>query len=150
MHKGPHKYFLAEVYSGQRDSARRDKVLQLETLCERLKLRWQDQQADVEGLPPVSDVTQVVGAAALIFSAGEEGTRKQALQEAQVLVSRRAASCPNLARLARAGRLLVLVLDRSQAPNTLFQRLVASHLVRLQRIPEELASLAASVRALKS
>ena len=61
---GPHKYFLAEVYSGHRMSSWAEKVVQLETLCARLMIRWQDQHAGVAGLPPVTDVTQVVGAAA--------------------------------------------------------------------------------------
>ena len=52
-----------------------------------------------------------------------------------------------LARLAAAGRLIVLVLDRTQAPGTFFQRSVASHLQRLQGIPEAVAELAALVKA---
>lgn len=160
--KGPHKYFLAEVYSGHKMKVWADKAVQLETLCERLKIRWQDQQSGVVGLPPVTDITQVVGAAALIFSAGD-GRRPEVLQRAQERVAHSAAQCPNLARLAVAGRLLVIVLDKSQAPSTLVQRSLALHLDRLQGIPEDLAdvrrglgglaaqveSLAAAVRGMK-
>ena len=138
--KGPHKYFLAEVYSGHKMKVWAEKVVQLETLCERLKIRWQDQQSGVVGLPPVTDITQVVGAAALIFSAGD-GTRLKVLQSAQEKVAHSAAQCPNLARLAVAGRLLVIVLDKSQAPSTFVQRSLALHLDRLQGIPEDLADV---------
>ena len=145
---GPHKYFLSEVYSGHRTEVQAEKVAQLETLCERLKIRWQDQQAEVvEGLPLVTDVTQVVGAAALIFSAGD-GLRLEVLKKALARVSRSAAQCPNLARMAAAGRLLVIVLDKTQAPSTFFQRSVAAHLDRLRNIPEELAGVAAAVENL--
>jgi hypothetical protein len=122
-----------------------DKVVQLETLCERLKIRWQDQQSGVVGLPPVTDITQVVGAAALIFSGGD-GRRLEVLQRAQEKVAQSAAQCPNLARLAVAGRLLVIVLDKSQAPNTLFQRSVTAHLESLTR---GMAELATAVRGVK-
>ena len=138
--KGPHKYFLAEVYSGHKTRVWAEKVVQLETLCERLKIRWQDQQSEVEGLPPVTDITQVVGAAALIFSVGD-GKRLEVLQRAQEKVAHSAAQCPNLARLAVAGRLLVIVLDKSQAPSTFVQRSLALHLDRLQGIPEDMADV---------
>jgi len=48
-----------------------NKVRQLETLCEYIKGRWEDQHASVKDLPCVKDITQIVGAAALIFTAGE-------------------------------------------------------------------------------
>jgi hypothetical protein len=147
MRKGPHKYFLAEAYSGHQKEVQKDKVVQLETLCERLMGRWQDQQSGVVGLPPVTDITQVVGAAALIFSAGD-GPRLEVLKGAQERVSRCAAQCPNLARLAAAGRLLVIVLDKAQAPGTFFQRSVGAHLDRLRSIPEELAGVVAAVERL--
>jgi hypothetical protein len=71
MRTGPHKYFIAEAYSGQRESVWKDKKRQLETLCEYIKGRWEDQHASVKDLPYVKDITQIVGAAALIFTAGE-------------------------------------------------------------------------------
>ncbi len=133
---GPHKYFLAEVYSGHSVKAWAEKVVQLETLCDRLKFRWQDQHSlehsGVEVLPPVTDVTQVVGAAALVFFAGD-GSRLQVLKLAQGEVARTAAQCPNLARLAAAGRLVVLVLDKSQAPSTFVQH--SAHLGQAARHP---------------
>jgi hypothetical protein len=147
--KGPHKYFLAEVYSGQKTKVWADKVVQLETLCERLKIRWEDQHAGVVELPPVTDITQVVGAAALIFSGGD-GNRFEVLRKAQEKVTHVAAQCPNLARLAVAGRLLVIVLDMSQAPSTYVQRILALNLGRLQSIPEDLANVRLEVRKLAS
>jgi hypothetical protein len=161
--KGPHKYFLAEVYSGPKANVWTEKTVQLETLCQRLRIRWQDQHAGLEGLPPVTDVTQVVGAAALIFSAGD-GARLDVLRVAQQRVARSVAEqCPNLARLAAAGRLLLFVLDKAQAPSTFVQRSVRVHLERLRGVPEDLAGvrremaelargmaeLAASVRSLR-
>ena len=51
--------------------------------------------------------------------------------------------CKNLRRLAAAGRLLVVVLDKRQSPSTYFQRAVAQQLgaldERLARVPEEVA-----------
>jgi len=55
---GPHKYFLAEVYSGANDATRAAKIQQLETLCEYLTKRWVDQHDDVG---PVADITALVG-----------------------------------------------------------------------------------------
>ena len=145
---GPHKYFLAEIYCGHQQSVRSEKVQQLETLCEYMKGRWEDQHEGVEGLRRVEDITQVVGAAALVFSAGDE-SRMVVLRQAEGMVTRSVARCPNLQRLAAAGRLLVVVLDKSQAPNTYFQRAilaqterVAAQTERLQSIPELLERLA--------
>jgi hypothetical protein len=131
---GPHKYFLAEVYSGQREEKWTEKAQQLDTLCAFLMSRWQDRHP---GMPAATDVTQIVGAAALIFSAGVS-SRKELLRRAQEVVSAHLrVRCPNLSRLAAAGRLLIIMLDKSQAPITLFQRSVATH---LESFPEELAS----------
>lgn len=141
MRKGPHKYFLAEIYCGRKASTRKEKLQQLETLCEFIKGRWEDQHEGLAGLPRVKDITQVVGAAALVFSAGEE-RRAEVLKQAEDMVARRVVRCPNLLRLAAAGRLLVIVLDNSQAPNTFFQRVVVAQTERLQGIPEQLERLA--------
>jgi hypothetical protein len=149
--KGPHKYFLAEIYCGQRVRAKKDKLQQLETLCEYIKGRWEDQHEGVGGLPRVEDITQVVGAAALVFSAGEE-RRFAALQQTEDMVARRVVRCPNLLRLAAAGRLLIIVLDNSQAPNTFFQRAMVAQTVQqtvqLQSIPEQMAKLDKLTRGL--
>jgi hypothetical protein len=152
---GPHKYFLAEVYSGANQETMKEKVTQLETLCEFLVGRWSDQHDD---LPPVTDVTSVVGAAALVFSTGD-APRLQVLNTAIDLVvarvSRVGSECKGLKRLCCAGRLLIIVLDKSQSPITFFQRIVASELagVRhgmglLQPIPEELAGVRSDIKAL--
>ncbi len=132
---GPHKYFLAEVYSGQQEYKWIEKAQQLDTLCSFFMARWQDRHP---GMPAVTDVTQIVGAAALIFSAGASGRKEVVMRAQEVVTAHIAASCPNLIRLAAAGRLLVIMLDKMQAPVTLFQRSVAAH---LESIPEELAGV---------
>ena len=135
--KGPHKYFVAEAYSGQSEAKMDEKVVQLETLIEYLKRRWEDRHESVEGLPRVTDITQIVGAAALVFYSSEAARARQ-LQRAEELVARRAAQLPNLRRLATAGRLVVIVLEMGQAPNTHFQRAMALQSLRLQGIPEDM------------
>jgi hypothetical protein len=140
--RGPHKHFLAEVYSGQSEVKWAEKAQQLDTLCECLRARWQDRHP---GLPAVTDVTQIVGAAALIFSAGASGRTEVLLRAHALVAAHIAAHCSSLARLAAAGRLLVIVLDKSQAPITLFQRSVATH---LENIPEELAGVRREVEKL--
>ena len=122
---GPHKYFIAEVYSGSQEERMIAKVQQLDTLLAFLMHRWEDQHADIVG--PVADITALVGAAALVFSSGD-APRRAALNTAQGIVEQRIAACPNLLRLARAHRFLVVVLDKSQSPNTYGQRAVADHL----------------------
>ena len=143
---GAHKYFLAEVYSGQSAETWAAKVGQLEGLCSHALGRWQDRHPGK--LLASDDVTQVVGAAALVFFAGD-CSRLELLGKAEALVAAWVQARPGgaLARLAAAGRLIVMVLHRAQAPDTFFQRSVASHLQRLQGIPEAVAELAALVKA---
>jgi hypothetical protein len=138
---GPHKYFVAEAYSGQSDKQRGEKAQQLETLIEYLKRRWEDRHESIEGLPRVTDITQIVGAAALVFSSSSEVGRARQLQRAEELVGRKAAQLPNLRRLAAAGRLVVIMLEKGQAPNTHFQRFMASQSQRLQGIPQDAVRL---------
>jgi hypothetical protein len=140
--EGPHKYFLAEAYSGANESVMIDKVVQLETLCAFLRSRWAEQHPG-EG---VTDVTELIGAAALIFSSGD-APRRAALTLAVALVQRTAATGPVLSRLMRAGRLLVVILDKSQSPLTYFQRAIASRLERLDSVPEGIARLEAAFSA---
>ena len=141
---GPHKYFLAEVYSGANEARMADKVQQLETLCDFLKNRWVDQHADGD---PVADITALVGAAALVYSAGE-APRRAILGSVQSIVER-AARGPNLLRLLRARRLLVVVLDKTQSPTTYFQRSMASEIGRLSTIPEAMKALRQGQEALR-
>ena len=133
---GPHKYFLAEVYSGASEAKMTAKVLQLETLCEFLKNRWVDQH---DGVDPVADITALVGAAALVYSAGDV-PRRTVLDDVQKLVER-VATGPNLLRLLRARRLLVVVLDKKQSPATYFQRSMAREMGRLSTVPEEVEAV---------
>ena len=133
---GPHKYFLAEVYSGANGVTMADTIHQLETLCEFLKSRWGDQH---DGVDPVADITALVGAAALVYSAGD-APRRAVLGSVQTLVERIARG-PNLLRLLRARRLLVVVLDKKQSPATYFQRSMASEIGRLSTVPEEVEAV---------
>ena len=120
----------------------RDKVEQLESLCGLLLRRWEDLHP---GRPePVADVTEIVGAAALVFSAGER-PRRVVLDEVAGLVSRRATGAA-LRRLIAAGRLFVAVLEKSQSPNTFFQRAMAAELESATR---RSAALAGDVAAVK-
>ncbi len=124
---GPHKYFVAEAYSGARGLSKLRKVAQLETLVGFMLQRWAAQH---DGAPVATDVTQLVGAAALVFSAGDE-PRRIALSGAVALVESALAGSGNLRRLAAAGRLLVVVLDKRQSPTTFFERAVARDLGNL-------------------
>ena len=140
---GPHKYFLAEVYSGACEDRMAAKVAQLETLCAFVLARWVE-QAEHAGLR-VGDVTELVGAAALVFSAGD-APRRIALARAIAIV-RAAAAGPNLSRLARARRLLVVVLDASQSPVTFAQRAIAA---RLEALDEDIAGLRGAVERIEA
>lgn len=128
--KGPHKYFLAEAYSGANESKIKDKVVQLETLIDFTKKRWEDR-----GYPAVEDITQIIGAAALIFSCGSE-PRKVFLENVLNII--RINAGPKIQRLAQAGRMLVVVLDKGHSPLTYNQRAVANHLTTLQEVQEEM------------
>ena len=144
---GPHKYFLAEAYSGANEETMQAKVAQLESLCTFLRLRWRDQHGGEDGAPAVDDATQLLGAVALVFSAGEV-PRRLALDRATSLVARMAATA-NLVRLRAAGRLLVVVLDKTQSPATFFQRAVAANLRRLAAIPEDVEAVRDEVGAVR-
>jgi hypothetical protein len=147
---GPHKYFIAEAYSGAKEETMQSKVVQLETLCAYLRSRWMDQhggEGGGGGAPAVDDATQLLGAAALVFSAGE-APRRLVLDQAVRIVARTAVDA-NLARLRAAGRLLVVVLDKTQSPATFFQRAVAANLGRLAAIPEDVEAVRKEVAAVR-
>jgi len=112
---GPHKYFVGEAYSGTDVRRRCDKVRQLETEVEFLMRRF----ADRSGLP-ISDPTSVIGAAAVVFPA--ERSSQRSSQVGGVLELVRENAGPLLKRLARAGRLLLVLLSADQAPQTAAQR----------------------------
>ncbi len=145
---GPHKYFIAVAYSGQREDEWGARAQQLEAQIEFARRRWEDWHEGVEGLPRVTDVTQIVGAAALIFLSGKS-SRQQQLQRAEELVARAEAHLPHLRRLAAAGRLVVIVLERSQTPNTYFQRAMAAQSEGLSGQIAALTGLVAGLAAKK-
>ena len=99
-------------------------------------------------MPAITDITQIVGAAALIFSAGANSRREVLLRAQELVAAHIAGHCPHLARLAAAERLVLIVLDKSQAPNTHFQRSVVMHLERIPELTRGLHELTALVRDL--
>lgn len=115
---GPHKYFLAEAYSGELDDRRLSKLVQLETLMGFTKQRWEDRTGDA-----VPDITAIIGVAGLVFSAGLE-PRIKVLNRVCAMVKEDAG--PLTQRLMQAGRFFVMVLDKSQMPNSGFQRQMAA------------------------
>ena len=112
---GPHKYFVGEAYSGTDARRRGEKVCQLETEVEFLMRRFSDRS----GLR-ISDATSVIGAAAVVFPV-ESGSQRSS-QVGGVLQLVRDNAGPHLQRLARAGRLLLVLLSADQAPQTAAQR----------------------------
>lgn len=89
------------------------------------------------------DLTQLVGAGVLLFSAGAQ-PRRMALDSAAALVARVVADAGCPSRLARAGHLVVMVLEQAQCPMTTSQRAVAERLDRLTAAVEEERSTAAA------
>ena len=139
---GPHKYFVGEVYSGTATSRRRDKVEQLETEVLFLMRRL----ADRSGLL-ISDATSVIGAAAIVFPVKKGSQRSSQVPGVLQLV--RKYTGPHLKRLARAGRLLLVLLSTDQAPQsaaqrdttTLLQHLRKEQMRQAQQVDRQLAMI---------
>jgi len=118
---GPHKYFVGEVYSGHVIETRVEKVRQLETELAFLCGRFCDRTNIA-----ITDVTQLIGAAALVFPVEHKvGSKSRAEQFPAVLKLVRAAAGPVLQRLMRAGRLLLVLLTPQQAPASFATRELA-------------------------
>jgi hypothetical protein len=147
---GPHKYVLGEAYSGAKLGRMEEKVAQLDALVGFTMRRWNDRHPGY----PAEDVTQLVGAGALLFCAGAQ-VRKQALNSATALVARLVegaeggAGFPNLRRLARARRLVVMVLEKAQCPLAMGQRAVAEQLQGLVSFPGDVQAVEGMVAALQ-
>lgn len=153
--KHPPKYVIGEAYGGDKDDARRDKVRQLETLVAFALKRWLDQQPKKNHL--VTDCTSVIGAALLVFNAcdvlpsnGRLVKRKAVLNKIVSYVSDMvtAMDFPNLHRLARARRLLVVVLSKHQASATFSIRALANLQHRVTGMEAPLVTVAADLRTL--
>jgi hypothetical protein len=138
--RGPHKYFIGEAYSGEDSRRMESKVAQLESLCGFLRQRWDGQHPE----RPATDVTEIVGAVALVFSAGDS-SRLGVLNEVADRVSRKAVGA-NLQRLIAARRLFVAVLEKGQSPNTYFQRAVAA---QIKSASDQIAAVKGDVAAVK-
>ena len=119
---GPHKYIVGEAYSGGNPRTIADKIQQLDTAVDFIVRRF----ADRSGID-VTDTTEVVGAAALFFSSAQR-SRHNVLTDCVRMVRQRLGSHPRLQRLSRAGRLLVVVLDRSQTPSSFAHRCMVTSL----------------------
>ena len=118
--QGPHKYFLAEAYSGELPLRRVAKLRQLEALMAFTKKRWEDRTERA-----VPDITSIIGVAGLIFSPGME-PRADILREACAMVKDHAG--PLTQRLMQAGRFFVMVLDKLQMPLTCLHRAITTGL----------------------
>lgn len=160
--QGPQKLLLAEAYSGFDQDERISKVHQLESLLQFAVQRRRDPElaavpAELPGRSnraqrkhvrklreaielKYADITCLVGIALLCFSAGSDPRAVQ-LDRADALVRSQLGRCPGLTRLAAAGRLLVVVLDRTQTPATFNQRAVAAELA-LSRAEQRRLALA--------
>ena len=119
---GPHKYIVGEAYSGERPETIAEKVRQLDTAVDFIVRRFVDRT----GLP-VTDTTEVVGGAILFFSSTKMA-RRDTLAALFKVVQQSLGSHLRLQRLSQAGRLLLIVLDRSQTPNSYAQRCIATAL----------------------
>ena len=117
--RGPHKYFIGEVYSGESEESRIGKVRQLEAALEFLCHRFTDRTERV-----VTDPTQLIGAAMLVFPTLAGTSRSDQFDAALTLVRTNAG--PRLQRLIRAGRLALTLLTPEQAPGTYGLRALAS------------------------
>ena len=128
---GPHKYIVGEAYSGENPRTIAAKIRQLDTAVDFIVRRFVDRS----GLD-ITDPTEVVGAAMLFFSSTKKA-RRDTLAELIEVVQQSLGSHLRLQRLSQAGRLLLVVLDRSQTPHSYAQRCMATALAgRLDIISE--------------
>lgn len=131
---GPLKYFLAEATCALEHRGRFNKLAQLDGLMEFIKQRWMDRTGR-----EVTDITSIIGAAGLVFTAGEmKGDRKSILDKCCQMVRRDGG--PNITRLVQAGRFFVMVLDKSQTPVTFIARETEKMRQRMERMAEDVAA----------
>jgi hypothetical protein len=112
----PLKYFIGEATVAWREADRLEKAFQLDSLLGYLVARHRA-KLELPSSAPV-DVTGVVGAAAFVFRSAHERGEELARAAADLGDLIRSQDLPHLRRLAAARRLLVLVLDPSEAPQT--------------------------------
>lgn len=143
------KYVVGEAYCGWRSDSEENKCHQLETELELLSKRFCERSLQ----PEVADITQIVGAAVLVFAAASRGSakpnrRSAQLKSATALVKRHAG--PRMQRLMQAGRLVLVVLSPQQAPQSAAERegfsmlkSLAKSQARLEALMEAVLSVAA-------
>jgi hypothetical protein len=134
--KGSQKYILAEAYSGSNEEKVKEKVRQLESMLDFMLRRFNDLHSK-----RVTDITELVGSAMLMFSY-KTGQRRGSTLSARVatvacMIQTGQTGGPHLKRLALARRLAVMVLDTSQAPQSHAQRLISRALAGRLDIVDE-------------
>ena len=139
--RGPLKYFVGEIYSGEDKQSRIDKVRQLESALEFLCHRFTDRTEIV-----IVDPTQLIGAAMLVFPTLAGTSRSDQFDAALTLV--RTSAGPLLQRLIRAGRLALTLLTPEQAPGTYGLRSLASEQLAQGKTLTELRRSIEALRAL--
>lgn len=126
------KCLIGLAYSGSDVATMEAKAHQLDTLLRLAVQRFQDKHPDATA-GKATDVTEVIGAAVLVFCAAGVGSdsdserrsrRAVALATAEDTLRRciDTGSCATLRRLSQAGRLAVMVLGGSDAPLALTYR----------------------------
>lgn len=147
----PYKYIILEAYSGKSATRITATILRLDSLLGHVMARWGEQQ-NQEPLGDDKDITSIVGAAGLVLCALDED-RGEVLKREVARVHRRIWSdttLVHLRRLARSGRLFVMVLCDKQCPNTYNQRAVAVRLEALETVPEEVRELTDAIARLQA
>ena len=147
----PYKYIILETYSGTNVNKIKAKTQQLNSLLGHMMSRWGEQHGHAP-LGDDKDITSIVGAAGLVLCALDED-RGEVLKREVARVHRRIWSdttLVHLRRLARSGRLLVMVLCDKQCPATYNQRAVAVRLEALATVPEVVHELTGAFARLQA
>jgi hypothetical protein len=114
------KCVVGEVYGGWRKDSEEAKCHQLESELVVLLKRFRDRNQSAGE----NDITQIVGAAVLVFAAEVSGSakRRRSSQLASAVALVRACAGPFMQRLMQAGRLVVVVLSPQQVPQSAAER----------------------------
>ena len=111
------KYVVGEVYSGWSADAEREKCNQLEGELAVLSKRFCDRTSS----KPV-DITQLVGAALLVFAMDACSAQKRPAQLSSVVKRVQTHAGPLMRRLMHAGRLVVMLMCPDEAPVSAAER----------------------------
>jgi hypothetical protein len=137
----PLKYFVGEVYSGERKEIIQEKVASLEGLLEFMRHRAVDRHN-----MDVTDITKAVGAAALVFHSGTRRRSKAMTRFRKICLEEIGEkNFSHIQRLIAAGRFFIAVLERQQVPTTFSHGAIAT---ALQTIHAERAAAEARFAAM--